>query len=38
TDLEAGNYELSITTQSSKGTTLLKEPRTEALSTPITIV
>ncbi|UZX27110.1 DNA-binding domain-containing protein [Riemerella anatipestifer] len=38
TDLEAGNYELSITTQSSKGTTLLKEPRTETLSTPITIV
>ncbi|USL94919.1 DUF4469 domain-containing protein [Riemerella anatipestifer] len=37
-DLEAGNYELSITTQSSKGTTLLKEPRTETLSTPITIV
>ncbi|MDY3548159.1 DNA-binding domain-containing protein [Riemerella anatipestifer] len=38
TDLEAGNYELSLTTQSSKGTTLLKEPRTETLSTPITIV
>ncbi|MDR7693966.1 DUF4469 domain-containing protein, partial [Riemerella anatipestifer] len=37
TDLEAGNYELSITTQSSKGTTLLKEPRTERLPNPVVI-
>ncbi|MDY3521050.1 DNA-binding domain-containing protein [Riemerella anatipestifer] len=37
-DLEAGNYELSITTQYSNGKTVLKEPRTETLSTPITIV
>ncbi|MDY3548743.1 DNA-binding domain-containing protein [Riemerella anatipestifer] len=38
TDLEAGNYELSITTQRSSGNTLLKDPRTETLSTPIVIV
>ncbi|MDY3528609.1 DNA-binding domain-containing protein [Riemerella anatipestifer] len=38
TDLEAGNYELSITTQYSNSKTLLKEPRTEVLGTPITIV
>ncbi|QZO94594.1 DUF4469 domain-containing protein [Riemerella anatipestifer] len=38
TDLEAGNYELSITTQYSNSKTLLKEPRTEMLSTPIVIV
>ncbi|MDY3364221.1 DNA-binding domain-containing protein [Riemerella anatipestifer] len=37
TDLEAGNYELSITTQYSNGKTALKEPRTEVLSTPIMI-
>ncbi|AZZ59562.1 DUF4469 domain-containing protein [Riemerella anatipestifer] len=37
-DLEAGNYELSITTQFTKGNTLLKDPRTENLSTPIVIV
>ncbi|MEJ8590015.1 DUF4469 domain-containing protein [Riemerella anatipestifer] len=37
TDLEAGNYELSITTQYSNGKTVLKEPRTEILSTPIVI-
>ncbi len=37
-DLEVGNYELSITTQSSKGSVLLKEPRTETLNTPITIM
>ncbi|MDY3547721.1 DNA-binding domain-containing protein [Riemerella anatipestifer] len=37
-DLEAGNYELSITTQYSNSKSLLKEPRTETLSTPITIV
>ncbi|MEJ8590048.1 DUF4469 domain-containing protein [Riemerella anatipestifer] len=36
-DLEAGNYELSITTQYSNGKTVLKEPRTEVLSTPIVI-
>ncbi|MDY3363257.1 DNA-binding domain-containing protein [Riemerella anatipestifer] len=38
TDLEAGNYELSLTTQFTKGNTLLKDPRTETLSTPIVIV
>lgn len=38
TTLEAGNYELSITTQASTGTALLKEPRTEKLNTPISIV
>ncbi|MRM84200.1 DNA-binding domain-containing protein [Riemerella anatipestifer] len=38
TDLEAGNYELSLTTQYSNSKSLLKEPRTETLSTPITIV
>ncbi|AZZ58239.1 DUF4469 domain-containing protein [Riemerella anatipestifer] len=37
TDLDAGNYELSITTQYSNGKTVLKEPRTEILSTPIVI-
>ncbi|WP_161531222.1 DNA-binding domain-containing protein [Riemerella anatipestifer] len=37
-DLEAGNYELSLTTQFTKGNTLLKDPRTETLSTPIVIV
>ncbi|WP_161531156.1 DNA-binding domain-containing protein [Riemerella anatipestifer] len=36
-NLEAGNYELSITTQYSNGKTVLKEPRTEVLSTPIVI-
>ncbi|MCO7319489.1 DUF4469 domain-containing protein, partial [Riemerella anatipestifer] len=36
-DLEAGNYELSLTTQYSNGKTVLKEPRTEVLSTPIVI-
>ncbi|MDY3520921.1 DNA-binding domain-containing protein [Riemerella anatipestifer] len=38
TDLEAGNYELSITTQSSTGSVLLKEPRTERLPNPVVIV
>lgn len=38
TTLEAGNYELSITTQYSNSATLLKSPRTETLGTPITIV
>ncbi|MDY3526066.1 DNA-binding domain-containing protein [Riemerella anatipestifer] len=37
-DLEAGNYELSLTTQYSNSKSLLKEPRTETLSTPVTIV
>ncbi|MFX1666885.1 DUF4469 domain-containing protein [Riemerella anatipestifer] len=37
-DLEAGNYELSITTQSSTGSVLLKEPRTERLPNPVVIV
>ncbi|MDY3362664.1 DNA-binding domain-containing protein [Riemerella anatipestifer] len=37
-DLEAGNYELSITTQSSTGSVLLKEPRTEKLPNPVVIV
>ncbi|MEC5395804.1 DNA-binding domain-containing protein [Bergeyella sp. RCAD1439] len=37
-DLELGNYELSITTQFTKGNVLLKDPRTETLSTPIVIV
>lgn len=37
TTLEAGSYELSITTQGSTGATLLKEPRTEKLNTPIVI-
>ncbi|MCU7568111.1 DUF4469 domain-containing protein, partial [Riemerella anatipestifer] len=36
-DLEAGNYELSITTQSSTGSVLLKEPRTERLPNPVVI-
>ncbi|MDY3318028.1 DNA-binding domain-containing protein [Riemerella anatipestifer] len=36
-DLEAGNYEVSVTTQYSNGKTVLKEPRTEVLSTPIVI-
>ncbi|MEC5396174.1 DUF4469 domain-containing protein, partial [Bergeyella sp. RCAD1439] len=36
-DLEAGNYELSITTQRSSGNALLKDPRTETLSTPVVI-
>uniref|UniRef100_UPI0039A76BDB DNA-binding domain-containing protein n=1 Tax=Ornithobacterium rhinotracheale TaxID=28251 RepID=UPI0039A76BDB len=36
-DLTAGNYELRVTTQSSTNTTLLKEPRTEVLSTPIVL-
>ncbi|MRM94922.1 DUF4469 domain-containing protein, partial [Riemerella anatipestifer] len=37
TDLEAGNYELSITTQRSSGNALLKDPRTEILATPVVI-
>ncbi|MBT0551058.1 DNA-binding domain-containing protein [Riemerella anatipestifer] len=36
-DLEAGNYELSITTQRSSGNALLKDPRTEILATPVVI-
>ncbi|MEE3725508.1 DNA-binding domain-containing protein [Riemerella anatipestifer] len=36
-DLEAGNYELSITTQRSSGNALLKDPRTEILATPMVI-
>ncbi|MRM82826.1 DNA-binding domain-containing protein [Riemerella anatipestifer] len=36
-DLEAGNYELSITTQFSRGNASLKEPRTEVLSTPVIV-
>lgn len=35
--LEAGNYELNITTQYSQGTTALKEPRTAILSATIVI-
>ena len=37
-DLPTGSYELSVTTQSSTGSKLLKEPRTETLRQVITIV
>uniref|UniRef100_UPI0003824F9A DUF4469 domain-containing protein n=1 Tax=Riemerella columbina TaxID=103810 RepID=UPI0003824F9A len=37
-DLPNGNYEVSVTTQRSRGNVLLKEPRTEVLSTPVAIV
>ncbi|UVD87794.1 DNA-binding domain-containing protein [Ornithobacterium rhinotracheale] len=36
-DLANGNYELRVTTQFSKGNTMLKEPRTEVLNIPIVI-
>ncbi|MFU2126265.1 DUF4469 domain-containing protein, partial [Ornithobacterium rhinotracheale] len=36
-DLANGNYELRVTTQSSTGSALLKEPRTESLNIPIVI-
>ncbi len=37
-DLPTGSYELSVTTQSSTGSKLLKEPRTETLRQIITIL
>lgn len=37
-DIPTGSYELSVTTQSSTGSKLLKEPRTETLKQVITIV
>ncbi|MDY3337859.1 DNA-binding domain-containing protein [Riemerella anatipestifer] len=37
TDLEAGNYELSITTQYAKGGVTTKEPRVGVLSAPVVI-
>ncbi|MGV4563588.1 DUF4469 domain-containing protein, partial [Ornithobacterium rhinotracheale] len=36
-DLANGNYELRVTTQFSKGNTMLKEPRTEVLNIPIVV-
>ncbi|AZZ58019.1 DUF4469 domain-containing protein [Riemerella anatipestifer] len=36
-DLEAGNYELSITTQYAKGGVTTKEPRVGVLSAPVVI-
>nr|WP_018675295.1 DUF4469 domain-containing protein [Riemerella columbina] len=36
-DLPNGNYEVSVITQFSKGTNLLKEPREEKLNTTIVI-
>jgi len=35
--LEAGEYELSVTTQFTGGNTLLKAPRTVVLSLPVII-
>lgn len=37
TTLDAGTYELSITTQFSSGNTTIKEPRTEKFNTPISL-